>query len=234
MNILVVDVGGTHVKILATGQDAPRKFVSGPNLAPARMVSGVKQLADEWQYDAVSVGYPGPVIRGKIVAEPHNLGAGWLGFDFEAAFGHPVRLINDAAMQALGSYEGGRMLFIGLGTGLGSALILDGIVQPTELAHLPYKKGTFEDYVGLRGLKRLGRKKWRSCVSDVVARLIAALEPEDVVLGGGNVKELKELPPGCRAGTNAAAFRGGFRLWEQAYTTTPISPSTARAPAVQS
>jgi polyphosphate glucokinase len=234
MNILVVDVGGTHVKILATGQDAPRKFVSGPNLAPARMVSGVKQLADEWQYDAVSVGYPGPVIRGKIVAEPHNLGAGWLGFDFEAAFGHPVRLINDAAMQALGSYEGGRMLFIGLGTGLGSALILDGIVQPTELAHLPYKKGTFEDYVGLRGLKRLGRKKWRSCVSDVVARLIAALEPEDVVLGGGNVKELKELPPGSRAGTNAAAFRGGFRLWEQAHTTTPISPSTARAPAVQS
>jgi polyphosphate glucokinase len=221
MNILVVDVGGTNVKILASGKDAARKFVSGPNLTPSRMVAGVKQLAAEWQYDAVSIGYPGPVIRGKIAKEPHNLGAGWLGFDFEAAFGCPVRLINDAAMQALGSYKGGRMLFIGLGTGLGSALILDGIVQPTELAHLPYKKGTFEDYVGLRGLKRLGKKKWRSCVLDVVARLVAALEPEDVVLGGGNVKELKELPPLCRAGTNAAAFSGGFRLWEPPSSITP-------------
>jgi polyphosphate glucokinase len=231
MNILVVDVGGTHVKILATGKEAPRKFVSGPNLTPARMVSGVKELAAEWQYERVTIGYPGPVIRGRIAAEPHNLGAGWLGFDFQAEFGRPVRLINDAAMQALGCYEGGRMLFIGLGTGLGSALVLDGIVQPTELAHLPYKKATFEDYVGLRGLKRLGRKKWRNCVMDVVARLVAALEPEDVVLGGGNVKELKGLPPGCRAGTNAAAFRGGFRLWEQANSTTPASPPTANPPA---
>lgn len=223
MNILVVDVGGTQVKILATGKDAPRKFVSGPNLTPAKMVSGVKDLTSEWQYDGVTIGYPGPVVRGKIVVEPHNLGPGWMGFDFQGAFGRPVRLINDAAMQALGSYEGGRMLFIGLGTGLGSALILDGIVQPTELAHLPYRKGTFEDYVGLRGLKRLGKKKWRNCVNDVVARLIAALEPEYVVLGGGNVKELKELPPCCRAGTNAAAFRGGFRLWDQPTSVTPVS-----------
>jgi polyphosphate glucokinase len=222
MNVLVVDVGGTNVKILVTGKETSRKFVSGRTLTPARMAAGVKQLAAEWQYDGVTIGYPGPVIRGRIAAEPHNLGAGWLGFDFQAAFGCPVKLINDAAMQALGSYEGGRMLFLGLGTGLGSALVLDGIVQPTELAHLPYKKGTFEDYVGLRGLKRLGKKKWRQCVVDTVARLIAALEPEDVVLGGGNVKELKELPPGCRAGTNAAAFRGGFRLWEQSQATTPV------------
>jgi polyphosphate glucokinase len=221
MNVLVVDVGGTNVKILVTGKEAFRKFPSGPALTPNRMVAKVKQLAAEWQYDGISVGYPGPVIRGRIAAEPHNLGAGWLGFDFQAAFGCPVKLINDAAMQALGSYEGGRMLFLGLGTGLGSALILDGVVQPTELAHLPYKKGTFEDYVGLRGLKRFGKKKWRQCVADTVARLIAALEPEEVVLGGGNVKELKGLPPGCRAGTNAAAFRGGFRLWKKSQASTP-------------
>src|ERR1700745_3364118 len=187
MNVLVVDVGGTHVKILVSGKGSPRKIASGATITPPRMLSGVKQLAAEWQFDSVSIGYPGPVIRGKIAAEPHNLGPGWLGFDFSAEFGGPVKVINDAAMQALGSYEGGRMLFLGLGTGLGSALVLDGIVQPTELAHLPYKKGTFEDYVGLRGLKRLGKKKWRICVADIVARLIAALEPDDVVLGGGNV-----------------------------------------------
>jgi len=229
MNVLVVDVGGTNVKILVSGKETPRKFASGPTITPPRMVSGVKQLAAEWQFECVSIGYPGPVIRGKIAAEPHNLGPGWLGFDFGAEFGCPVKVINDAAMQALGSYEGGRMLFLGLGTGLGSALVLDGIVQPTELAHLPYRKGTFEDYVGLRGLKRLGRKKWRSCVLDAVSRLIAALQPEYVVLGGGNVKELKELPHGCRAGTNSAAFRGGFRLWEQ-----PNSPALAPLPAVGS
>jgi polyphosphate glucokinase len=223
MNVLVVDLGGTHVKILVTGKDAPRKFVSGPNFIPARLVAGVKQFAAEWQFDCVTIGYPGPVIRGRIASEPHNLGPGWVGFDFETEFGCPVRLINDAAMQALGCYEGGRMLFLGLGTGLGSALVLDGIVQPTELAHHTYRKGTFEDYVGLRGLKRLGRKKWRACVTDSVSRLIAALQPEYVVLGGGNVKELKELPPGCRAGTNAAAFRGGFRVWEQPNMTPPAS-----------
>ena len=230
MNVLVIDVGGTHVKILATGKETPRKFVSGPSITPPRMVAGVKQLAAEWQYDCVSIGYPGPVIRGRIAAEPHNLGAGWLGFDFQAEFGRPVRIINDAAMQALGSYEGGKMLFLGLGTGLGSALVLDGIVQPTELAHLPYKKGSFEDYIGLRGLKRLGRKKWRSCVLDAVGRLVAALQPEYVVLGGGNVKELKELPHGCRAGTNAAAFRGGFRLWEQMSATAPAPLSVVGSP----
>ena len=229
MNVLVVDVGGTHVKILVSGKETSRKFASGSTITPPRMVSGVKQLAAEWQFDCVSIGYPGPVIRGKIAAEPHNLGPGWLGFDFGAEFGCPVKVMNDAAMQALGSYEGGRMLFLGLGTGLGSALVLDGIVQPTELAHLPYRKGTFEDYVGLRGLKRLGRKKWRTCVLDVVSRLIAALQPEYVVLGGGNVKELKELPHGCRAGTNAAAFRGGFRLWEETN-----SPALASLPAVDS
>ena len=215
MNVLVVDVGGTNVKILATGHETPRKFPSGPTLTPERMVLGVQQIAAEWEYDVVTVGFPGPVLRGRAAAEPHNLGQGWLGFDFDSAFGCPVKLINDAAMQALGSYNCGKMLFLGLGTGLGSAMVIDGILQPMELGHLPYRKATFEDYVGLRGLERLGKKKWRRCVMDIVARLTAALEPDDVVLGGGNVKELKELPPGCRAGNNASAFRGGFRLWEK-------------------
>jgi polyphosphate glucokinase len=179
------------------------------------MVSEVLKVAEGWKYDVVSLGYPGPLLRGKPIAEPHNLGPGWVGFDFEAAFGCPVKLINDAAMQALGSYEGGKMLFLGLGTGLGSAMIVDGIVEPMELGHLPYRRGTFEDYVGIRGLKRVGRKKWRSYVDDVVARLIAALEPDYLVLGGGNVHKLKKLPPSCRVGDNSNAFRGGFRLWEQ-------------------
>ncbi len=215
MKVLVVDVGGTHVKILATGQKTPREFVSGPSLTAKKMVSTVLKTADDWAYEAVSIGYPGPVLRGRPVAEPHNLKPGWVGFDFEKAFGCPVRLINDAAMQALGSYEGGKMLFLGLGTGLGSTMIVDGIVEPMELAHLPYKKGAYEDYVGLRGLERVGKKKWRRYVEDVVARLIAALEPEYVVLGGGNVHKLKVLPPRCRAGDNTNAFRGGFRLWEE-------------------
>jgi polyphosphate glucokinase len=215
VNVLVVDVGGTHVKILATGQTEHRRFDSGPKLTAEQMVAGVKQLANDWKYDMVAIGYPGPVLHGRPVAEPHNLGPGWVGFDYEAAFGHPVKIVNDAAMQALGSYHGGKMLFLGLGTGLGSTLIVNGVVEPMELGHLPYKKGTFEDYVGIRGLDRLGKKKWRQCVADVVARLIAALEPDDVVLGGGNVKKLKELPPGCRTGDNADAFLGGFRLWEE-------------------
>lgn len=180
------------------------------------MVRGVKELAGDWKYDAVSIGYPGPVLHGLPVAEPHNLGPGWVGFDYEAAFGCPVKVLNDAAMQALGSYQGGKMLFLGLGTGLGSAMVLNGIVEPMELGHLPYRKGTYEDYVGIRGLDRLGKKKWRQDVADVVAKLIAALEPDDVVLGGGNVKKLKELPPRCRTGDNANAFLGGFRLWEEA------------------
>jgi len=214
MNVLAIDIGGTHVKILATGQAEHRRLVSGPTLTPDAMVSGVKELAGAWQYDVISIGYPGPVLHDRAVAEPHNLARGWVGFDYEAGFGRPVKIINDAAMQALGSYKGGKMLFLGLGTGLGSAMVLDGIVEPMELGHLPYKKGTYEDYVGLRGLERRGRKKWGQHVADVVALLIAALEPDDVVLGGGNVKKLKELPPRCRAGDNANAFLGGFRLWE--------------------
>jgi len=216
MKVLVVDVGGTHVKILATGQHAHREFFSGPKLTAAKMVAGAKKAAADWSYNVVSIGYPGPALHGRPVAEPFNLGPGWVGFDYAAAFGSPVKLINDAAMQALGSYEGGKMLFLGLGTGLGSSMIVEGIVEPMELGHLPYKKGTYEDYVGIRGLKRLGRKRWQRYVVDVVTRLSAALEAEDVVLGGGNVNKLDELPPYCRRGDNANAFRGGFRLWEDA------------------
>jgi polyphosphate glucokinase len=178
------------------------------------MVSGVKKLASDWTYDAVSIGYPGPVLNGRPIAEPAHLGRGWVGFNFAAAFGRPVKLVNDAAMQALGSYKGGKMLFLGLGTGLGSTLIDDGIVEPMELGHLPYKKGTYEDYVGVAALERYGKKKWRRHVSDVVAHFIAALEPEETVIGGGNVRKLDALPPHSRAGDNANAFRGGFRLWQ--------------------
>jgi polyphosphate glucokinase len=214
MQILVIDVGGTHVKILVTGETVARKFDSGPAMTAEAMVAGVSKAAHDWKYDAVSIGYPGPVLHGRPVAEPHNLGPGWVAFDFQAAFGCPVKLINDAAMQALGSHTGGKMLFLGLGTGLGSALINDGAVEPMELGHLPYRKKTYEDYVGERGLKRFGKKKWRQLVEDVVTRLVAALQPDYVVLGGGNVRKLKELPAGCRAGDNADAFKGGFRLWE--------------------
>ena len=216
MKVLVIDIGGTHVKVLATGQDAHREFASGPALTPKRMVSEVRKLVTDWQYDVVAIGYPGPVLRDRPVSEPWNLGKGWAGFNFEAAFKRPVKVVNDAAMQALGSYRRGKMLFLGLGTGLGSALIVDGIVEPMELGHLPYKKSTFEDYVGIRGLEKYGKKKWRGYVADVVERLVAAIEPDEVVLGGGNVKKLNELPPGCRAGKNANAFLGGFRLWKDA------------------
>jgi len=229
MNVLVVDVGGTHVKILATGQKQSRKFSSGPKLTPKQMVAGVKKLARDWKYNAVSIGYPGVVIRNRAVVDPYNLGRGWAGYDFEAAFKCPVKVINDAAMQALGSYKHGKMLFLGLGTGLGSAMVVDGIVEPMELGHLPYKKRTFEDYVGVAGRKRLGQKKWERAVRDVIARLIAALEPQDVVLGGGNVKNLTRLPPGCRMGDNANAFVGGFRLWPKTKrhnrSTSPKEPS---------
>jgi polyphosphate glucokinase len=216
MNVLVIDIGGNSVKILATGQTERRKFPSGPELTPDKMISGVKELAQDWKYEVASIGYPGPVVHDRPMAEPFNLGLGWVGFDYQSALGCPVKIINDAAMQALGSYNGGKMLFLGLGTGLGSAMVVDGIVQPMELAHLPYKKSTFEDYVGIHGLKRLGKKKWRQHVANVVASLQAALQPEDIVLGGGNIKEMKELPPGCRAGANENAFLGGFRLWRQA------------------
>jgi polyphosphate glucokinase len=228
MNVLVVDVGGTHVKILATGQDEPRRFPSGPLLTAEQMVATVKDLAGEWTYDVVSIGYPGPVLLGRPVAEPRHLGPGWVGFDYQAAFGRPVKLVNDAAMQALGSYQGGKMLFLGLGTGLGSTLVVDGIVEPMELGHLPYRKSTYEDYVGIRGLEQRGKKKWRLYVADVVALLTAALEPDDVVLGGGNIKKLKQLPPGCRAGDNGNAFLGGFRLWEKASHSEASIPATTR------
>ena len=216
MNVLVIDVGGTNVKILATGQTELRKLPSGPTLTPKQMVAGVKKLARGWKYDVVSIGYPGMVVRNRVLAEPYNLGDGWMGFDFESAFKRPVKLINDAAMQALGSYKRGKLLFLGLGTGLGSTMIVDGIVEPMELAHLPYKKGTYEDYVGGRSLEKRGKKKWRRYVADVVERLTAALEPDDVVLGGGNVTKLKELPKRTRTGNNDNAFLGGFRLWEKA------------------
>jgi len=215
MRVLVVDIGGTHVKVLATGHEVPREFPSGPALTAEQMVTGVKSAAAEWTYDAVSVGYPGPVLNGRPLIEPRHLGRGWVGFDYRAAFGCPVKLVNDAALQALGSYRGGKMLFLGLGTGLGSTMIVDGIVEPMELGHLPYRNGTFEEYVGLGGLQSHGLTQWRRDVEDVVSRLIAALEPEDVVLGGGNVHQLDTLPPGCRAGDNANAFLGGFRLWQR-------------------
>jgi polyphosphate glucokinase len=214
MRVLVIDVGGTHVKILATGQSERREFESGPTLTPRRMVAGVRKLAQDWRFDVVSIGYPGLVLKGRIAAEPYNLAPGWIGFDFQRAFGRPVRVVNDAAMQALGSYVQGTMLFLGLGTGLGSALVVDGHVVPMELAHLSYRKATIEDYVGLRGLERLGRKKWRKHVDFVVERFMAAMHPDEIVIGGGNAKELKELPPGCRAGDNANAFAGGFRIWK--------------------
>jgi polyphosphate glucokinase len=230
VDVLVIDIGGTHVKLLATGQDEPVKFVSGPKLTPAQMVAGVKKVGRGWKYQAISMGYPGLVLHGRVVAEPHNLGRGWVAFDYRAAFGRPVKIINDAAMQALGSYKGGKMLFLGLGTGLGSALVVDGIVEPMELGHLPYRKGTFEDYLGIRGLEHRGKKKWRTAVTDVVARLVAALEPDSVVLGGGNVKKLKALPPLCRAGVNANAFRGGFRLWEATDNGRVSVPPSRRSP----
>jgi polyphosphate glucokinase len=215
VKVLVIDVGGTHVKLLATGRKTRVEIPSGPALTAAKMVRDVRAVTTGWVYTAVSIGYPGPVLHNKPVTEPHNLAAGWVGFDFHKAFGRPVRLINDAAMQALGSYEGGRMLFLGLGTGLGSAMIVDGILEPMELAHLPYKRGrTYEDYVGLRGLKRLGKKRWRSDVADVVEQLKAALEADYVVLGGGNAKLLKKLPAGSKLGDNNNAFRGGFRMWQ--------------------
>jgi polyphosphate glucokinase len=215
MKILVIDVGGTHVKALVTGAGTRREFESGPKLTAAQMVDGVKAITKDWKYDAVSIGYPGPVVHNHPFAEPHNLGKGWVGFNFQRAFGRPVKIMNDAAMQALGSYKKGKMLFLGLGTGLGSALVADGIVEPMELAHLPYKKATFEDYAGLRALQKRGKKKWRRDVARIVEHLKGALEPDEVVLGGGNAKKLKKLPPLSRVVDNSNAFLGGFRLWKQ-------------------
>jgi polyphosphate glucokinase len=223
---LVVDVGGTNIKLLATGQREPLKIPSGPTLTAKKMVRVVKEAVRTREFDRITLGYPAPVINGRPLREPHNLGGGWVGFDFAKAFGCPVRVINDAAMQALGSYEGGRMLFLGLGTGLGSAMIVDGVLEPMELAHLPYKEGkTYEDYLGLRGLERLGKKRWRRHVAKVVKLLKDALDADYVVLGGGNNKKLKDLPPNSRLGSNENAFRGGFRLWEQPSQAAPANPS---------
>jgi len=213
--VLVIDVGGTHVKVLATSKNEERAFASGPKLTPKQMVSRVEKLTTDWEYDVVSIGFPGPILQNRPIVEPWNLGKGWVGFNFESAFNRPVKVINDAVMQALGSYKKGKMLFLGLGTGLGSALIVDGIVEPMELGHLPYRKSTFEDYVGIRGLEKHGKKKWRRYVADVVQRLKAALEPDEVVIGGGNAKKLNEIPQGCRIVQNTNAFLGGFRLWEE-------------------
>ncbi|MGA7071254.1 ROK family protein [Bradyrhizobium sp.] len=213
--ILAVDVGGTHVKVMTNKVHTMREFASGPHLSAKEMVKQVKALTKDWSYDHISVGYPGPVLHDRPLAEPYNLGHGWLGFDFGKAFGRPTKVVNDALMQALGSYEGGRMLFLGLGTGLGSAMIVDGILEPMELGHLPYRKGeTFEDYVGAKGLERHGKKKWRRRVADVVKHFLAALEPDYVVLGGGNAEKLGRLPPKTRLGDNANAFKGGFKLWD--------------------
>jgi len=213
--ILVVDVGGTNVKMRVSGHRTLRKFRSGPKLTPDRMVLQARALAAGWRYDAVSIGYPGVVLHGKVAVEPHNLGPGWVGFAFDKAFGKPVHVINDAALQAIGCYKTGRMLFLGLGTGLGSALVLDGVVEPTELAHLPYKRGrTFEEYVGDRGRRRLGVKKWRRAVADVVERLSTALQVDEVVIGGGNARRLTRLPKKARRVTNSNAFIGGVRLWQ--------------------
>jgi polyphosphate glucokinase len=212
--VLVIDVGGSHVKMRLSGRREEREFESGPTLTPRQMAARVRQLTDDWKYDAVSIGYPGVVVHGKIVTEPFNLGRGWVGFDFRKAFGRPTLLLNDAAMQAIGSYEGGRMLFLGLGTGLGSALIVDGTVAPMELAHLPYKRGrSYEDYLGDRGRRRLGPKKWRRTVAAVVEQLSKALEADYVVIGGGNARKLKKLPSNARLGNNEFAFLGGFRVW---------------------
>jgi polyphosphate glucokinase len=212
--VLAIDVGGSHVKTRVSGQSETREFESGPTMTPARMVARVRRLTRDWKYDVVSIGYPGVVVHGKIATEPFNLGKGWVRFDFRKAFGRPTVLMNDAAMQAIGSYEGGRMLFLGLGTGLGSALIVDGTVAPMELAHLPYKGGrSYEDFVGDRGRQRLGAKKWRRAVADVVDQLSHALEADYVVIGGGNAKKLKKLPKNARLGNNEFAFLGGFRVW---------------------
>jgi polyphosphate glucokinase len=215
--VLAVDVGGSHVKVLISVADEERRrFASGSNLGPGEMVDGVKAITQDWSYESVSVGVPSPVHGGRIVAEPANLGPGWVGFDFEAAFERPTKVVNDAAMQALGSYEGGKMLFLGLGTGLGSALVVDGVVEPMELGHLPFKKATFEDYVGERGRLRLGKKKWEKAVAQTIERFTAALEPDYVVLGGGNAKRLDGVLPNMRLGANDNAFVGAFRLWDEA------------------
>ncbi len=215
MSVLVIDIGGRTIKILATGQKEPRKFPSGKKMTPKQMVTGVKRLARDWQYDVVSIGYPGLVKEGRLVTEPNNLGSGWVGFDFERAFGRPVKLMNDSAMQALGSYQGGVMLFLGLGTSLGSALVFKRTVVPMELGKLSLKEGSFEGYLGRQGLKGVRKKTWERLVAAVAMRFSAAIHLDDLVVGGGNAKKLSYLPTGCRVGSNANAFLGGFRIWKE-------------------
>jgi polyphosphate glucokinase len=212
--VLVIDVGGTNVKFVATGHDIAQKFPSGPNLTPRRFVREIKRRTADWDYDCVSIGFPGVVRNNRVVLEPNNLGRGWVGFDFQSAFSQPVKVVNDAAMQALGSYHRGLMLFVGLGTGLGSALIINREMIPMELGHLAYKRGTYEGYIGRRGVKWLGKKRWRRHVINVVKRFMTAVHADDVVLGGGRARKLGKLPKGCRLGDNAHAFTGGLRLWE--------------------
>ena len=211
--VLAVDVGGSHVKVLVSGETASRRAVSGPRLSPTAMVKLVLRAAKGWHWDVVSVGVPAPVHAGRVVSEPVNLGKGWVGFDFASAFRAPTKVMNDAAMQALGSYDRGTMLFLGLGTGLGTSLIVDGIVEAMEIGHLPFKKGSYEDYVGERGRLKRGNKRWRALVTEAVEQLTAALEPDSVVIGGGNAPKLRTLPPRTRLGDNANAFTGGFRAW---------------------
>ena len=216
MKVLVIDIGGTHVKVASSDNPVPVKIVSGPEYTPQQMVDGVLQATEGWEYDAVTIGYPGPVVRDRPATEPHNLGAGWVDFAFETAFPRPVRFLNDAAMQALGGYKGGKMLFLGIGTGLGSALIVDQVLMPLELAHLPYRKGrTYEEYVGLAGMERRGKRKWRKSVQDVVERLRGAFVVDYVLLGGGNAKLMGKLPEGVQLGANANAIAGGIALWQQ-------------------
>lgn len=214
MKILVIDIGGTNVKVKVNNDQERRKIPSGSLLTPEKMVSDVLDFTKDWEYDFISIGFPGIIKKGKIVTEPKNLGHGWSGFDFDSAFGKPVKIMNDASMQALGSYQEGVLLFMGLGTGLGTAIVADGCVIPMELAHQAYKKGTYEDYVGLRGLERMGQIKWQNHVRNIVSRFTAAFLPDDIVIGGGNSKLLSDLPPGCRLGNNHLAFDGGFRLWD--------------------
>ena len=233
MKVLAIDTGGKRVKILANGEKIPREFSSGRRLTAKGMVAAVKKLAGDWKYDVISISYPGLVVHGRPVSEPHNLAPGWVGFDFSAAFKCPVKVINDAAMQALGGYKRGRMLFLGLGNSLSSAMIVDGVVVPMELSCLPYKKGTYEDYVGGRGLKKHGKKRWRRHVVDVVQRLSTALEPEDIVLGGANVNKLKKLPPLCRSGESENLFIGGFQLWANAAACRPVKKKTASVVSVK-
>ncbi|HWW96142.1 MAG TPA: ROK family protein [Edaphobacter sp.] len=233
MKILIIDIGGTNIKVASSDKPVPIKIPSGPTLTAEQMANDVLAATKGWAYDCISIGYPGPVIHDHPLAEPHNLAPGWIGFPYQKAFGKPLRFINDAAMQALGGYQGGRMLFLGIGTGLGSAMIFDGVVIPLELAHLPYRKGrTYEEYVGLAGLELRGVKRWRKSVLDVIERLRAALVCDSVLLGGGNAKLMKDLPDHVILGANSNAIDGGIKLWQDVseLTTTPTT-ATNKAPA---